>query len=259
MPLKQFLFAAIKRLQFLWKVESPNSTTPPYIFNIYEQVIITSRGKSIKAIEQVRESLLQSKTKVNFESLGATSRVLKHTDQQVSKIAQSSLSSPEDAYLIGILGRHLKSKVILELGTSLGISTGYLKTLNPDSNIISMEGNHELLNIAKENNADSIHFIQGNINETLPQTLKTMDHVDLVIMDANHTKEATLQYFNQIKSKCHNNSCVVLDDIYWSQGMDEAWSAIKSDPIVSDSIDLYDLGILLFRNAPQNRHFSFFK
>jgi predicted O-methyltransferase YrrM len=78
----------------------------------------------------------------------------------------------------------------------------------------------------------------------------------MVFFDANHTKEATLNYFNQCLEKANNNTVFIFDDIYWSEGMTEAWKEIYSNPAVTYSIDLFHLGIVFFNKEWIKSHFK---
>jgi predicted O-methyltransferase YrrM len=253
---KPNFFLILSYLPFLWKAIRPKNELPPAIHEIYNEVIRKSRNQKIPEIEKIRLQLSQSTDTVDFQSFGAPSKVLNHKPQLVSKIAASSLSSSEDAFLIASLAKHLKAKNVLELGTSLGITTAYLKSINPDSEITSMEGNEMILNIAKKNNLEPINFVSGNIDENLPPTLKNIKQLDFVIIDANHTRLATQNYFEQVLPKCHENSCIAIDDIYWSKGMNNAWKTIIGNPKVTFSIDLFGMGLIFFIADHKKQHFN---
>jgi hypothetical protein len=47
----------------------------------------------------------------------------------------------------------------------------------------------------------------------------------------------------------------VIDDIHWSSGMQAAWKQIISDPAVKVSIDLFNIGIIWFRNELSKEDF----
>jgi hypothetical protein len=56
-------------------------------------------------------------------------------------------------------------------------------------------------------------------------------------------------------AKATENTIFVFDDIYWSTEMKKAWDEISARPEVTISIDLYDLGIIFFRNNQEKQHF----
>jgi hypothetical protein len=75
----------------------------------------------------------------------------------------------------------------------------------------------------------------------------------LLFIDGNHRKDATIRYVKQAMPKTHNDSIIVLDDIHWSEEMDEAWEEIKKLTEVKVSIDLFQFGILFFRQEHKQK------
>ena len=51
----------------------------------------------------------------------------------------------------------------------------------------------------------------------------------LVFIDGNHRKEPVLKYFNQIAEISDTETVIVIDDIYYSNEMEEAWNEIKAE------------------------------
>jgi hypothetical protein len=59
--------------------------------------------------------------------------------------------------------------------------------------------------------------------------------------------EPTLRYFAQLLPHCSNDSILIFDDIHWSAEMEKAWKEIQQHPAVRCSIDLFFIGIVVFR------------
>ncbi|NJY64179.1 class I SAM-dependent methyltransferase [Salinimicrobium sp. CDJ15-81-2] len=78
---------------------------------------------------------------------------------------------------------------------------------------------------------------------------------DLLYIDGNHQKEATLTYFEKLLPTIHNNSVMIFDDIHWSKGMEEAWEEIKAHPEVRVTIDTFQWGLVFFRREQEKEHF----
>jgi predicted O-methyltransferase YrrM len=157
--------------------------------------------------------------------------------------------------------RFYKPQTVLELGTSLGITTCYLARANPDATIITLEGATSVLNMAKQNFKEArvgdIRTIGGNFDDTLGPALDSnLTTVDFAFIDGNHRREPTIRYFESIISKTNSHSIIVLDDIHWSKEMEQAWKYCKEHPSVVLTIDLFFIGILIFRKEiKEKQHF----
>ena len=79
--------------------------------------------------------------------------------------------------------------------------------------------------------------------------------IDLVFIDGNHQKEATLSYFQKLLPLAHNETVFIFDDIHWSAGMEEAWKEIQANPKVTVSIDSFFWGLVFFRKEQKKEHF----
>lgn len=185
--------------------------------------------------------------------------------KQVSTIARRELESPRCAQLLFRLVEFLSHDAkrplhILELGTSLGISTAYLAMAESRNSVTTFEGSKEVADLALQNwqklDIHNIHLVRGNIDETLLTTLeKDNKLIDLAYLDANHTYEATMRYYNIIGTRTHEKSIIVLDDIYHSPDMQRAWREISARPEVTTTMDLYHMGILFLDPHYLKRHY----
>ena len=136
----------------------------------------------------------------------------------------------------------------MELGTSLGISTMYMAAASSQESCITLEGCSETANVARDNfrqlGMNDILLIECNISDQLENILKEYGIQDFIFIDANHRYEALKQYFEICVSYTHKNSVIVVDDIYWSAGMEKAWDEIKNHPHVTTTIDIFHMGIV---------------
>ena len=48
---------------------------------------------------------------------------------------------------------------------------------------------------------------------------------------------------------------LIFDDIYWSEGMKEAWAQIKAHPQVTATIDLFWIGLVFFKPGQAKEDF----
>ena len=149
---------------------------------------------------------------------------------------------------------------MLELGTSLGITTSYLSFANPDAAITTMEGAPEVASVAKNNfkqlHLSNIQVKKGNFDETLEAVIHQLSAVDFAFIDGNHRKQPTLNYFDQLISLSTPSTIFIFDDIHWSKEMEEAWHEIQQHTAVTLTIDLFFIGIVFFRTEQKiKQHF----
>jgi predicted O-methyltransferase YrrM len=126
--------------------------------------------------------------------------------------------------------------------------------------VYTLEGCPNTLSIAKETfevlQINNVETVAGNFDDTLPSLLEKLNQVDFIYFDGNHTKSATLHYFNLALAKANENSLFIFDDIYWSEEMIDAWKIIKADQRVSITIDLYFIGLVFFKKGQAKENFT---
>ncbi len=255
-----FFFYLYNYLWYLLKSTNAHGVHSPFIFNLLTNVIYNKAAYyGYKNIENLRAELVLSDHKIKITDLGAGSITQKSNFRKVKKIAQQSAKSANYGQLLFRLVNHFQPGTILELGTSLGISTAYLASANSKANIISIEGCPEIAKIASQNfeklELKNIEQVVGNFDNVLPVILNKQKRLDFVFFDGNHHKEPTLNYFRQCLQNAHEGSVFVFDDINWSSEMREAWLEIKNNNQVTVTIDLFFIGIIFFRKEQAKQHF----
>ena len=218
----------------------------PFVFELNENIFQEKIPfYAFEEIESIRAKLLLSHQKIKVEDHGAGSKKNNTLERRISDIARTALKSPSKAQLLFRLARHLEATKILELGTSLGLTTAYLSKARKSAQIISIEGSKEIAKVAKINfeklELTNIELIQATFGEALENQLQKLQAVDLVFFDGNHQKIPTLSYFESCLKYAHADSVFVFDDIYWSKEMKESWEIIKQHKSVSLTIDLFEM------------------
>ena len=241
--------------------KSRHGTHSPFVYKLADEVIYDFSTKKVyDEIEAQRKKLLHDDTLITVTDLGAGSHINKNRTKKVSQIAKNALKAPHLAQLIYRLAANHELKNIIELGTCLGITSAYLAKAQPVADVLTIEGCPQTAEVAHQNFTElglkNVELQVGNFNELLPKAITAAERLDFVYIDGNHTKEATLNYFNWCLPKLHEGSLLIFDDIYWSQGMKEAWEEIKAHPQVSITIDLFWIGLVYFKKGQAKEHFK---
>ncbi len=231
----------------------------PFVYQFVANVLEDkTKHAEYSKINKLRNQLKKSNKIIFVEDFGAGSKNNLSSQRIVKQIVKYSSSGNKIGELLFRMAKNYQPKSILEIGTCLGISTIYLSLANNNSKIITIEGSQQLSKVAQENfnNLErcNIQSIIGNFDTVLPSILKS-NNFDFIFFDGNHTKEATIRYFEQSLPFAHNDTIFVFDDIHWSDGMEMAWQHIVNHIDTVVTIDLFYLGIVFFRKQMQKQHF----
>ena len=128
-----------------------------------------------------------------------------------------------------------------------------------NAHIISIEGDNELAKIARENfhqlNANNIEVLVGSFDALLANVVEPLNKPLLTFIDGNHRYQPTINYYNLVLSKADSASCIIIDDIHWSEEMEKAWEEICNLPKSTISIDLFHLGVVFYRENTLKQRF----
>jgi len=219
----------------------------PYLFDFIQNVISEKHPYyCFESIEKLRKELLDDSRTVSIIDWVTGS----NRQKTIVALASGALKPTRQGQLLFRICAHYSYKKVLELGTSLGITTLYLAAADKKINCISVEGSPELAAKANELHqsagASNIQIKMINPDSHLTWVLEEAGTQDLIFIDSNHRHEALKNYFNLCVNFIHSNSIIVVDDPYWSEGMTRAWQEIRKHRKVTSTIDLYEMGIVFF-------------
>jgi predicted O-methyltransferase YrrM len=255
--------AVVEYLKHLVNVQSKYQIHSPFVFDFYNKVLLNGQVyHQYRVVNRLRRELETASRFIKRKDLDANCKDFP-CDQRfvrVKDIIHHNSVSRKKGELLFRLIRHYKPMSILELGTSLGISTIYLSLAAPESHIITIEGCIDSVNLARENfektGLKNIHVIPGNFDEKLALAFVEMPMPDLIFFDGNHHKEPTLTYFEQCLQHIHPGTVLIIDDIHWSLEMTEAWNTIRCHPKVKVTIDIFQMGIVFFKEELSKEDFT---
>lgn len=196
-----------------------------------------------------KKDLFQNQNTIKVTDFGAGSKIFQSNIRAINKIARVAGMTDKKAKNLINVCLYQKPKRILEIGTSLGLGTYAHHLGAPNAEIISTEGCPNTAEVAqnqlKKYNASNVNVLVGDFKYTLPEIFENTSF-DLVYFDGNHSKEATLRYFELAVENAVRGAIYIFDDIHWSKEMNSAWKKIKNHSKVETSITTYEWGILIF-------------
>jgi predicted O-methyltransferase YrrM len=257
-------------LQYLLRARDEHALHSPFLYDLYTTVI---RPRPVPMepvftdIEAVRHRMRASTDEIEVRDFGAGSKHSNAPRRRVSVIARNAEKPPKYGQLLYRLIRRFRPETILDLGTSLGITTLYeaaaaqAAAAPTAARLLSFEGCPETARLARQNfetlggTVVPVELVIGNLDETLPECVGTLDRVDFAFFDANHRYEPTVRYFETCLTSARTDSVFVFDDIHWSPEMERAWRYIKAHPRVTVTVDLFQVGLVFFRTEQPKQHF----
>ncbi len=235
-------------LKYWLKKEDLYSQHSPFVFSIYKELqdYLRNPPQVNHEIEDFRHKLLLDPTTIEIEDLGAGSKKINQPKRQIRHIAKFSTSNPKFSTLFQYFCQLTPANHVLELGTCLGISSRYLSKVTKGK-LWTIEGSEKIWEIAKFSpKPENTCFLLGDIDEILPNLLLQVKRFDFILIDANHTLEATLKSFYRCIPHLHAKSILILGDIHWSREMELSWLTIKKHPSVRLTIDFFECGVVFF-------------
>lgn len=221
----------------------------PFVFNLVNDVFNKKNNNpELQKVLEIYKVISHSDEIVEFKNSGAGSTYIKKDSLTLHQIIKQSGISLKYGKLLFNLVSYFKPETILELGTSVGISTAFIGSAAREAAFVTIDASETKLDKARELSEKlrlkNIRFVHGDFDYALDSVLSAFDKLDFVFIDGNHRKEPTLKYFEQCLNKAHTNSVFVFDDIHWSKDMEKAWAEIKRNPKVRVSIDIFRMGII---------------
>lgn len=226
----------------------------PFVYNFSSNILRSANKKNIPLIEikKIKSRLKSDNRLLRIADYGANS-VEGVKMRKVSKIVRRASTRLRYCRLLFKVAREMKPNTVIEFGTSLGISTIALSLAAPNAKILTIEGCEFIAKVAAENfkqlGLQNINQYIDLFDKQIVNILKEIQHSFILYIDGNHRYEPTTQYFEAFAELANNDSIIIIDDIHWSEEMDKAWKDICKHPKSTTKIDVYQMGIVFFKQG----------
>ena len=236
----KFIFKSIGKKYFLSTIAS----------NLLINCLHSETDRNMKRkFNRIRNKLLSDTHYITVTDYGEGSKLFTGNMRQISRIVRYAGIRKRKGELLIRLMNYLKPENILEIGTSVGLGTACLALGGNNSNIITLEGCPETMNVAenlfKEFSLQNIKTNVGRFEDTLSDAIRNKKF-DFIYFDGNHSKNPTIQYFEECLSTVHDDTLFLFDDIHWSREMEKAWEYIMAHKMVSCTLDISGWGLVFF-------------
>ncbi len=254
MPQADPLFTFQSYFKYFIQSKGAHSVHSPLVYKLYQDVLKPSRNYRIESIESIRKEYKRSISSIHGFDFGKG----KEKTNSLSAIGKKSLSNPKFGAFLYLLCKWLEPSSILETGSSLGISTAYLASHNPNVPITTVEGNQGVSHVAEQTfqrlELENVNLVQGNMYEVLPDIVEKTKP-EIIFHDADHRSESVNFLMNTIESNLNSTKVIVIHDIYWSKDMNHAWKSIVDRSDLTITVDVFEAGIVFPRVNTPKQHF----
>jgi len=237
-------------------------THSPFVFAFITEILEDKSSEYKLLRDKLNRYYQENKIQVSTEgNAGEGSQSLGKRTMSASSFSNKVGLPPKYGKVLHGLIRENNIHSVIELGTSLGISTSYLSS-HAAVNVKTIEANKEVLDVTRQayqeiGNSKSIHFIHAWFDTVLDDLCKAGLANTLIFIDGDHNKEALIRYFNSCLPFIEESTILVFDDIYWSEGMTDSWHEIFQHKKVKLSIDIFRMGIVFFKQSnKEKQHFQ---
>jgi predicted O-methyltransferase YrrM len=262
--MKKLIFSFWKYIGFRLTTVTRYKLHSPFLYKLATEAI---HGKSDKYIDRLYRQLYQkfafnsSTTEVVEFNIKKNTKLYSSEVKSIRSIFKQSAISSKKAQVLARLLVLFKPENIIEFGTSLGVSASIFAQASHDSKIYSIEGCSGLASIAQAN-FDELGFgnieIQiGHFNHVVNPVLNKIKKVDFVFYDGSDDYKTAINAFESCLPYIGNDGVFIMNSIYRSRAMNKAWDYIKkhNDSIVC--IDLFQMGIILFRKEMSKQEIKY--
>ncbi len=246
----QKLRIALKKLQFFCRASNSkgHGTHSPFVYTFITEILNDERYfYAYEEIGFLKKELLRDKRKINYYG----------KETSIKELAKQSLPEKYNQLLFRIVA-YFKPQNILEIGSSLGISTAYLAATNESIQVDGVETNELVAIISKQNFRElSLQniSIETSIDTLLIEAKRDKKTYDLIFI--NNTHEDLLDFCLRLSPMFNEDTIVVFKDINIDLEKNKSWTKIKHQATITISIELFGVSFIFFRKEQlKKQHFA---
>lgn len=200
-----------------------------------------------------------------FQDIELLRKQLLHKEEVIAKqtiaaIVKREAIKPKHGALLFRLTNYFRPEKILQIGSSMGLSTLYLSSYKPGLTCISLEDTPEYASISQwvyEKGArTSIDLRIGDYKQLLPGILEEMDTLDFVFFKLRKKQEEELRIFQECLHYITDQTVFVFEGIRTSRRMRDCWKQVCAHEKTTVCLDLFSMGIVFFNPKLHKRVYN---
>ena len=196
MNIKQVL----KYINYRLTAYTEHDVHSPFVYDFYTELIKNENPYGdFERLDELRQELLINNTVLEITDFGAGSKKLSSNQRSIQQIAKHGIAQKKQAECLYRLVNKFAPKTLIELGTSVGLTSLYLAKANSLAKLYTLEGSEHLVSFStelfKKEEVNNIVSVPGNFDVTFPKLLESFDALDYIYIDGTYAMEPTLRYF----------------------------------------------------------------
>ena len=229
----------------------------PFVFNLITKVIEEEYPYySFYDIELIRKELSFREEKITYIDpyKKGTSKT-----ETVSEIVKHWAIKPKHGELLFRLANYFKSKHILQVGPTTGLSTLYLSSYAKGLNCVTLESVPEFTSIIQtaleKIGRNPVDIRTGSYTDELPKALEQLGTLDLAYFNTANEPAQNRWLFKECLKKINKNTIFIFEGIKANQEMRNFWQEVCAYPDATVTLDLYSMGIVIFNPRLHKRDY----
>ncbi|MFO8087280.1 MAG: class I SAM-dependent methyltransferase [Bacteroidales bacterium] len=252
--MNQKIHQLIASTNHLLKSKSRFRIHSPFVYNLITKCLSSDiPTEHATQLEKYRKEIYQTSPFFSTDLGSGKNRMMD------GKALQKMSVSKNNGRILYNLSRYFRPNHILELGTSAGLSAAYLAAASPDASLITIEGCPQKAKLAARHLQQyafpNLRVINADALKQLTKLQHEQYQADIIFIDANHTYQGTMDFFNLLLPLTHEDSIIIVDDIFWSKAMTRAWNHLTARQEVHLSVATMQFGLLFFKSGIQKQYF----
>ena len=193
-----------------------------------------------------------------YDDMEMLRRKLKHFPE--TRTVEKQTISKKKGELLFRLANEFQPRLILQVGAMQGMAALYMTAYSKktrcqlwESNDLQADLTEKVLKMAATTQVD---LRRGKYKSLFVQELFDVKQVDCFYFHLSDDMEELQEVLQHCFSSARTDAVLIIDDIRVCKAMKTLWKELIQSEKVTVSIDLYDIGILLFNKKYNKKHYT---